>query len=586
MDAAIHLPVLINALGHLAGIAAFGAFLWLLRRGAAGDAAPASRLPEAAAVLALLWNLGSLAVLASTPGSAGAEWTASLSFAVLSVLPAVLLHLALGPEYAGLRRAGYAIATVAAAAHASEAAGLAEGSHALGIYVITYGFGGLAVAAALLLSRGRSSRRAAGMRALAAMSLFLLAASFVHFGAEHGPGSWAHELVFHHAGIPLALFVLLQDYRFLLLDVFVRILGAGALAAVFSLLLVGAAYSLGLVPEPSPGAARLAGFVLIAGAALLVFPYARDGLERVLNAALFPRGDRAVATAGIRSINQEGFWDETAQTLAAFASAKRWTLAGEDDQAPPWAEIGIPLRAAHEPNRVLWLGPRQGRRRYLSDDVADLKLLAEEAAERFETIQREEQQRLLAHAELETLRAQINPHFLFNSLNALYGLIPRQASQARSTLMHLADIFRYSLESRRQLVPLEEELAVVEAYLAIERLRLGERLTTEVAFDEETRGIQIPALSIQPLVENAVKHGISAKPAGGRLKITVGRRAERLQIEVSDDGVGFSADSPTTAGHGLRNVRRRLELCFGDSEGLEIESSGAGTVVRFSVPVD
>jgi len=573
-----------NALGHLAGVAAFGAFLALLRRGSRNDAAPARRLPEAAAVLALLWNAGSLAVLASAPGSAGSEWTASLSFAVLSILPAVLLHLALGADYVWLRRAGYAIAGAAAVAHLCETAGLAGASHALGINAITYGFGGLAVVAAVLLSRGRFSRRAAGMRALAAISLFLLAASFVHFGTEHGPGSWTHELIFHHAGIPLALFVLLQDYRFLLLDVFVRILGAGALAVVFSLLLIGAAFSLDMAPSTTPDAGRLAAFLALASGAVLVFPYVRDGLGRLINATLFPRVDRAAATSRIHSLDQQDFWNEAAKTLAEFASARRWELVLEADPEPAWAEIGVPLRAAHEHNRVLWLGPREGGRRYLSDDDADLKLLAEEAAERFETIQREEQQRLLSQAELETLRAQINPHFLFNSLNALYGLIPRQAAEARNTLMRLADIFRYSLEGKRQLVPLEEELAVVDAYLAIERLRLGERLTTQIEIDDGARGVKIPALSIQPLAENAVKHGVGARPAGGCVRISAKRKEEGLLIEVADDGVGFAADSPQAEGHGLRNVRRRLQLCFGEAGNLAVNSSENGTVVQFSVP--
>ena len=240
MDTAIHLPVLINALGHIAGVTAFGAFLILLIRGGGRRDWREIRGPAAAAALALFWNLGSLAVLATPAGSAASEAVASLSFAVLSLLPSVLLHLALGPEHAWLRLAGYGVGAVAAGAHLSEALGFGLGTHEFGLNLITYGFGALAVVAAVLLSRGGQGRRAAGMRALAAMSLFLLAASFVHFDAEQGPGSWAHELIFHHAGIPLALFVLLQDYRFLLLDVFVRLLGAVVLAAGLAGLLLWA----------------------------------------------------------------------------------------------------------------------------------------------------------------------------------------------------------------------------------------------------------------------------------------------------------------------------------------------------------
>ena len=140
-------------------------------------------------------------------------------------------------------------------------------------------------------------------------------------------------------------------------------------------------------------------------------------------------------------------------------------------------------------------------RRYLSEDLADLDLLAAEVAGQVERLRQERQHRLLAEAELETLRAQINPHFLFNALNALYGVIPRAAANARETLLNLADIFRYALGGKRQFVSLEEELRIVEAYLQIERLRLGDRLSTRIELDDDARPLQVPALSIQPLVD-------------------------------------------------------------------------------------
>ena len=531
---------------------------------------------------------------------------ASLSFAVLSLLPCVLLHLALGAEHRWLRLAGYAVGGAASLTHLSEAFRLPLASHEWGVQLITYGFGGLAVIAALLLSLWRADHRAAGMRAFAALSLFLLAASFVHFGAEHGPGSWAHELLFHHAGIPLALFVLLQDYRFLLLDVFVRLLGAAVLAALFAATLLVLGGQLGLLNPRDADELGVVVFLVLAGGAIVAYPFVRSRLRAWVQAALFRRGDVAdvVERLGSAALADEGeFLDEAAKQIGRFVSAKRWRLLGEGisgsgakaevlpigvldglpDESGRWAEVAVPIRVAGDSPRTLLLGRREGGRRYLSEDLADLDLLAAEVAGHVERLRRDAQRRLLSEAELETLRAQINPHFLFNALNALYAVIPRGASNARETLVNLADIFRYALDGKRQFVPLEEELRIVEAYLQIERLRLGDRLSTSIDLDDQARSLKVPALSIQPLVENAVKHGISAKPEGGEVRVRTAVADGRLSVEVADNGAGFDPQETRASGNGLTNVRRRLNLCYHDRADFSIDSSTAGTRVRFSV---
>ncbi len=566
--------MLTNALAHVAGVAAFSFFLWLLARNRSSEALA----PAGAAGLALFWNLGSLVVLLAGPEGPVSDVVASLSFAVLSLLPCVLLHLALGRDFPALLYLGYAVGTIAAVAHLSETFGLQIASHEFGIRLITYGFSGLAVASAVLL------RRAAAMRALAALSLFLLAASFVHFGAEHGPGSWAHEIVFHHAGIPLALFVLLQDFRFLLLDVFVRIAGAAVLAAAFAAGLLVVAQTLGLLAGEPADALALAMFLTATCGAILVFPWLRDRLRRWAEATLFRRGDFDSARAAIRSLGplpDDEFFSKTAAVLASYTSARRSSVG---KSAESWAQVSIELPERAGTTRVLSLGQRAGGRRYLSDDIADLNRLAAEAADRLDHLRREEQRRLLAEAQLEALRAQINPHFLFNALNALYGIIPRSAADARKTLVNLSEVFRYSLEGKRQLVSLEEELKIVEAYLQIERLRFGERLVTEVDVDESLMSLQVPALSVQPLVENAVKHGISANAEGGAVRVSAEKNAVgAARIRVTDDGPGFAVDG-AELGHGLDNVRRRLELCYGSDVRLSLESSSSGTVAAFDVP--
>ena len=609
MDVTTYLPTLINALGHLGGITAFGAFLLLLRRSVRTGSRAETGLPAAAAGLAVCWNAGSLAVLFSSPGSGASQILASLSFAVLSLLPCVLLHLALGTEYRWLRHGGYAVGGVASLSHLSGAFDFPMASHEVGVRLITYGFGALAVVAAVLLSRGRADHRAAGMRAFAAISLFLLAASFVHFGAEHGPGSWAHELLFHHAGIPLALFVLLQDYRFLLLDVFIRLLGAFLLAALFAAALLVLGGQLGLFEPRETGALSVAVFLILASVAIVAYPLVRDRLRVWVQGALFRRGNVEDVVGSLRSLqpdDENELLNEASKRIARFVSAKRWRLLDEKGSAYGtkveilstrafdrttndryrWAEVVVPFRFARDETRTLLLGPRQGGRRYLSEDLADLDLLAAEVAGQVERLRQERQHRLLAEAELETLRAQINPHFLFNALNALYGVIPRAAANARETLLNLADIFRYALGGKRQFVSLEEELRIVEAYLQIERLRLGDRLSTRIELDDDARPLQVPALSIQPLVENAVKHGVSAKPEGGEVRVHASLAKGHLSVEVTDDGAGFDPWAVDSAGNGLANVRRRLHLCYGDQADFAIDSSARGTRVRFTVGVE
>ena len=171
-------------------------------------------------------------------------------------------------------------------------------------------------------------------------------------------------------------------------------------------------------------------------------------------------------------------------------------------------------------------------------------------------MRREEQDRLLRKCgDRDVMRAQINPHFLFNALNALNAIIPKAAMDARRTLLNLADIFRYSLDSKRQFVTLEDEMRIVEAYLQIERLRLGNRLTTRIDMRDGVRRWKVPALSIQPLVENAVKHGVSSMAKrGGSGACPAHRNDGSLQIEVSDDGPGF--DPQALSSRGARPAER------------------------------
>jgi two-component system LytT family sensor kinase len=219
----------------------------------------------------------------------------------------------------------------------------------------------------------------------------------------------------------------------------------------------------------------------------------------------------------------------------------------------------------------------------LSEDLAVLGRAADAIAEQLDLHHELELRRLVSQAELRALQSQIHPHFLFNALNALYGIIPREARGARDTVLNLADIFRYFLDTRKAKVPLSEEMHIVKAYLDIERLRLGDKLQVAIDIAPEAGDVQIPVLSIQPIVENAVKHGISPLSAGGTVAIEARRDTNGLNVRVSDTGRGFQATGEP--GVGLENVRRRLELSYGGAAQLDIYSGQQGTTVSILIPV-
>jgi two-component system sensor histidine kinase AlgZ len=191
--------------------------------------------------------------------------------------------------------------------------------------------------------------------------------------------------------------------------------------------------------------------------------------------------------------------------------------------------------------------------------------------------------RLVAQAELVALQSQINPHFLFNSLNALYGAIPRSAEVARRMALNLAQTFRYLLQTGKSFVPLCEEMEIVRAYLEIEQCRIGGRLAVEIHVDDAALEIPIPMLCVQPLVENAVKHGVAQTAGPGYVRIRVECRDEALHVVVENSAA--TASRSAGAGVGLENVRRRLEICYGAASALRLSLDGECAVAQLSIPL-
>lgn len=195
---------------------------------------------------------------------------------------------------------------------------------------------------------------------------------------------------------------------------------------------------------------------------------------------------------------------------------------------------------------------------------------------------------LAARSQLAALRARLDPHFLFNTLHSVLALVRRDPGTAEDALERFGELLRYVLETRgpdAEEVTLAEERAFVAGYLALEELRLGSRLGCEMTLAPESLGCRLPAFTLQPLIENAIRHAIEPRPEGGRLAVRSRVEGERLVIEVADDGPGATADEVGEGGIGLELVRERLLALYGGDAGLAIETApGHGFSVRVWIP--
>ena len=193
----------------------------------------------------------------------------------------------------------------------------------------------------------------------------------------------------------------------------------------------------------------------------------------------------------------------------------------------------------------------------------------------------------LSQAELQALRMQLHPHFLFNTLNAIAELVHSDPAGADRTILRLSELLRFSLATEKaQEVTLKEEIEFLEKYVEIHKTLMRDRLNVRVSIDPETLDAAVPNLLLQPLVENAIKHGISPRPAGGNIEIHASRQDGKLHIEIIDDGLGMHEEEiGTYDGVGLINTRERLKHLYNDAHSFKLISSpGKGVIIRISVP--
>jgi len=192
----------------------------------------------------------------------------------------------------------------------------------------------------------------------------------------------------------------------------------------------------------------------------------------------------------------------------------------------------------------------------------------------------------LSHAELENLKSQLHPHFLFNSLHTIGVLMQEDVEAASHLLVSLGDLLRMALERRENEITLRSELEFVGKYLEIEQTRFHDRLKVRMDVPPDLLGVYVPSLALQPLVENAIKHGISVDSAAGRLEIAAQRNNGRVSLRVRDDGPGLAPGSRLRFGVGLTNVQSRLKQLYGEESSLELtRGDGRGCEAIITIPL-
>jgi anti-sigma regulatory factor (Ser/Thr protein kinase)/drug/metabolite transporter (DMT)-like permease len=378
-----------------------------------------------------------------------------------------------------------------------------------------------------------------------------------------------------------------------------RFLKGGVLLVVAALLLAGALVLAERLLAPVPlGASRpwvLALALLPVAGAL---PWLAQVLGRFVDARWLGRSWRSTDAVERFLAALQGATDEASllgRTEAELARLFRAPAQVLDD--PPRPPLPGVLEAELLDLRVR-VGPRPDRLPLLSEDAALLSTLCTVAASALANARLQERERALrlhaSEAELKALHAQIRPHFLFNALNAVAGLIRKDPALADQTVERLADVLRYTLRrSESGFATLGDELEFVRAYLEVERARFGERLSFALEVEPGLESVRIPTMTLQTLVENAVKHGIAARRDGGRVTVRAEAVGGHLQVRVEDDGPGpapgrRSLDAGGPGGYGLDNLGRRLQACYGGAASVDLrrdETRGV-TVASVRLPVE
>ena len=613
---------LVNLLGFTVGIALYALLLLMVvRHRRAKERSAPDLLLLLTAGLGLMWNAGELAALFWKDFGATrvSPVFVAISYSALGFLPSVVVHSAWKNEEnenVGVRWltfAAYALSVFAALLHFRSALFAAAAPSDSALRVLT--FGSLALLGGLLIFTFRQKIQ---NKAVWISALSVFAVSALHLSGQQEEKSWLIELVAHQSSLPLALAILLQDYRFAFADLFLkRALSLLLLASVAFGLYVFVAVPLLAWHETHDRNDVQAAVLVIAlwMTTALVYPILHKFAVWLVDKIILRRANYERLQAEIlrtieRRDDPESILTEVCGELQSALTAREavWTEFSEHETPPPSpvnftphrAEIVVPT--VEKPFYRISLNDFSGGRRLLSDELEMLASIGVATARRIDALRVTEERyerkgredklaKHAAEAKLSALRAQINPHFLFNALTTIGYLIQTAPDKAFQTLMKLTQLLRGVLRSTEEFSSLGEEIQLIENYLDIEKTRFEERLRVRIRIPENLKNMRVPSLILQPLVENAVKHGISEAVQGGEVKISAELKTEEgesfLYLKVADTGAGFDeSEARSRAGIGLENIRQRLRAHYGKQAHLKIESGlKKGTDAEIKLPV-
>ena len=596
------------------------------------------------AVLGLLWNVGGLASFL-LPAVAPAWLNHVLQVTALSALgflPAVVVHSFL--QSGRRQRVGWNRRALLAGAYA-----LSAGAAVFNVLAVMPGTPVIAVETVMLPAVGfvlllvavlaDTVRRQGWDRHAGVVTLAVLAAATIPFSHhQSGEYAWWVELIGHHASLPLALAILYQDFRFAFGDIFLkRALSLIGLVGIATGLYVGLGGVHVAAHEEQPSPFRDGTLIGLWIGTALLYPYLSRGVSWVVDTVVLRRPNYekfqdAVAQEIMRKDTPEAILDQCCAMLKSVLATEEiaWSSVGSQDRkidGQPYRslisstnagatrdvpDVIVDIPTVDPPHYCMKIGPLSHGRRFLSDDWYHLESLAHLISRRITTVRvthercvqafrEQEIQKLATESELRALRAQLNPHFLFNALTTISYLIQTSPVKAVDTLMRLTDLLRSVLKRLdKEWTTVGHEMDLIQAYLDIEQMRFEDRLTVHIEIPESVREVPIPALIVQPVVENAVKHGIQPSAVGGRVRITAwieeaGDCRERhlpplLRFQVWNTGSGAGGGrngNDRGTGLGLSNIKQRLALHYNERATVDIKSSAEhGTVVNLMLPLD
>jgi len=428
-----------------------------------------------------------------------------------------------------------------------------------------------------------SPQRRVWFKTIVGALLLVAAQTLAYFTGEEG--GWLNivpKTIAEQWSIPfvvvMAAFLADWIYADVVLKRTLRLLVCVCIAAVLMYLLLGKDADLLMV------------FATIAVAALSFgAPWLKQKIDAFVDTVLLKRPDYdAIAARFVEQVSHAASKDEV---MALMQATTRDALKHRRAQNPALT-MDIPL-ATYTPvpesvSQLFMQGELAFVRNVATEADRRLDVLANEIERREATV-REERLRFEAkRAELSALRAQVDPHFLFNTLNAIADQITTAPKAAEAMTERLADFFRYTLtRTPETMATVHQELEFARLYLEIEAARFGERLQVQINHDPAADEVNVPALILQPLVENAVRHGIAPQRQGGAIRVSSQQQGRQIELIVADNGIGMSSVA-RESGIGLKNVRERMKVLYGEKATVTIAAGqdGRGTVVTLRLPIN